>query len=613
MCLGILNLSVLLMNTLLFAHFFACMFHFIGLHSQESKTWISMNKFNKKSVQDLYLYSLYWSTVTMMTVGYGDIVPQNSSEILFTVITIFVGCIIVGYNINKIGNIFQDMNKDGEKIQENINKINTFMDSKAINGNLQMRIRAYLNFIWQKQNEKLNKEVLNIIDSLSDSLKEELYLEGYGDIIRNYPVLSDNFSYDFLSYLIRSMQEQTFMKNDLIFKEDELSKSNLYFIISGEIEIFRSILENNPPIILKKLKEKENFGEFCFFTGFQQMYSARASTYTQVYKISRENFLDILNKFPLDYEKYSEIKDKIILYRNYECYNLRCIICNQRDHMNHKCPLMHYVPNKENIILRYLYSEDQERKPCKRRKMKNFNSLIDKLKIAKNIKAMKLCFRKKYETSNEDSLSQEEENEERKNFEKKIDLRKKKTFLDHKPFIKLKEIEADSPIQSPKEGKLSPNHLNSFFYVDNIKKTKKNSSFSLNQESNFELNKTFLNYFPEGNFRNFVGKLQMNKNIRESPIKKKREILEVENLKNFPKKIKPGYSFLKTCNFDGSEKIEREKNFQSDSEMDKEKVSFISNFSRFSRTNTFFKKETKKTNFTELVNELKQQKYQNKK
>ena len=598
------------MNTLLFAHFFACMFQFIGLHSQESRTWISIHDFNKKSVKDLYLYSLYWSTVTMMTVGYGDIVPQNSLEISFTVITIFVGCIIVGYNINKIGNIFHDMNKEVEKIQENINKINKFMDSKAINGNLQMRIRAYLNFIWQKQNEKLNKEVLNIIDSLSDSLKEELYIEGYGDIIRNYVLLSNNFSYDFLSCLIRSMQEQTFMKNDLIIQEDELSKSNLYFIISGEIEIFRSIQENNPPIILKKLKEKDNFGEFCFLTGLQHIYSARASTYTQVYKISRESFLDVLNKFPLDYEKYCEIKDKIILYRNYECYNLRCIICNQKDHMNCHCPLMHYVPNKENIILRYLYSENQVRKPCKRRKMNNFHPLIDKLKMTKKVKAMKLCFRKEFKTSNEDSISQEE-NENIKKFEKNLDLRKNESYVEDKPFIKLKEIEADSPIQSPKERKLSPIHLNSLFHENNFKKTQRNSSFSLSQESNFELSKTFRNYFPEGNITNFVGKLQMNEIFfSKMPLKKKGE---VENLKKFTKNIKPGYTFLKTCNFEGSEKIEKEKNFQSDSEKEKKKMNMISNFNGFTRTKTFFKKETKKTNFVELVNELKQQKNNKKK
>ena len=176
--------------------------------------------------------------MTMMTVGYGDIVPQNPYEMIFTVITIFCGCIIVGFNINKIGNIFQDMKKETEETEENISKINKFMESKHINRSLQMRIRAYLKFVWQKQNEKLNDELLNMIDSLSDSLKEELYLEGYGEIIRNYPLFSDNFSSGFLSRLIRSMQEQTFMKNELIFQENELSKQNLYFINSGESRDF---------------------------------------------------------------------------------------------------------------------------------------------------------------------------------------------------------------------------------------------------------------------------------------------------------------------------------------------------------------------------------------
>ena len=178
-----MNLLVLLGTTLLFSHLFACMFHYIAVVSElEERTWLKVYSMNYRTSLQQYLVSLYWSTVTMMTVGYGDIVPQNPSEMLFTLFTLFIGCIIFGYNINKIGDIFNEMNKKEIKLEGNLEKINEFMESKKIDGNLQMRVRAYLKFIWNNQNEQLNEELLNIIDTLSDNLKEELYLQGYGNV-----------------------------------------------------------------------------------------------------------------------------------------------------------------------------------------------------------------------------------------------------------------------------------------------------------------------------------------------------------------------------------------------------------------------------------------------
>ena len=320
----------------------------------------------------------------MMTVGYGDIVPQNSDEIAFTLVTVLCGCLVFGYDLNKIANIFQDMNKQQEQMQDKMNKINKFMEAKGIHANLQMRVRAYLNFLWQNQNQQLNEEILEMIGSLSDSLKGELYLQSYGEIIKRHCVLAESFSENFLYDLIRCMEEQNFMKNEIVFQEKDPKNNYLYFIISGEVEIFQHINQEQPPIILKKIQGNESFGEFSFFTGLNHIHSAKASQYSKVYKISHEKFLEVLSNFPNDYEKYCELKDKIILYENYNDLNLRCLICYKKDHLCNQCNLVHYIPNKESILLRHLFSKNMERKHSLRGR-KKFNALFLKKKF-KSIK-----------------------------------------------------------------------------------------------------------------------------------------------------------------------------------------------------------------------------------
>lgn len=59
-----------------------------------------------------YLRAYYFTTVTMITVGYGDITPTNSLEYLLSILTMIIACGMFGYNLNTIGHILAEMNID---------------------------------------------------------------------------------------------------------------------------------------------------------------------------------------------------------------------------------------------------------------------------------------------------------------------------------------------------------------------------------------------------------------------------------------------------------------------------------------------------------------------
>jgi len=50
-----------------------------------------------------YIYSFYFGTSTIFTVGYGDISPRNEAEVVIVIVVQSVGVIIMGYIINEIG------------------------------------------------------------------------------------------------------------------------------------------------------------------------------------------------------------------------------------------------------------------------------------------------------------------------------------------------------------------------------------------------------------------------------------------------------------------------------------------------------------------------------
>ena len=78
----------------------------------EGSTWIIKNGLADSSNLEQYFYSLYWSAVTLMTVGYGDISAQNLHEVMFCTIAVIMGCGVLAYIINSIGIIVADLNKE---------------------------------------------------------------------------------------------------------------------------------------------------------------------------------------------------------------------------------------------------------------------------------------------------------------------------------------------------------------------------------------------------------------------------------------------------------------------------------------------------------------------
>jgi len=557
---GILDLIVLLVTSLFFSHLFACFFHLIAVVSPLPKTWLTNYGLITQPLMKQYLYSLYWSTITIMTVGYGDIVPQNPREIGFTLITVILGCIVFGYNLNKIASIFQEMNEGRKKIQSDINKINKFMESKNIDSTLQMRIRAYLKFVWENQNDKLNNEVLGIIDLLSDPLKKELYLHSYGKNMRNHPLLqSDTFSEEFLSSVIRYTEEENFMKNDQIYIENENKNLNLYYIVSGGVNLYNVVHQENHPVLLKSMKEKEFFGDYSFITGMNPVFSARAAEFTKVYKISHEKFIATLRNFPEDYEKYCEIRDKFILYQDFSKSNLRCFICLRKDHLSNSCPLVHYIANQKSIVLRHVFSNDMERKPLQRKRKKlnslnikkkiiiawktfgkgcqinsddNFSDSCSEVNISQNVISSSqndLLFDNlsHQSNSNHDINNIGSNNYVNANDNSQFHTIKNKLVSDKElPIFRntYQYLKDPQEPQEPKELK-EPKEPKEPKELKEPKEDERNLTLITSfkpSENDLELVKTFNNYFPDSNIAQFIGKYRQNRKLFARELKRKK-------------------------------------------------------------------------------------------
>lgn len=79
------------------------MWHGIG-QTDEDMNWMKRPgiEIYGQNWDERYISSIYWAVTTMITVGYGDIVPQNNLEKIIALFTMLLACAVFGYSMNTV-------------------------------------------------------------------------------------------------------------------------------------------------------------------------------------------------------------------------------------------------------------------------------------------------------------------------------------------------------------------------------------------------------------------------------------------------------------------------------------------------------------------------------
>ena len=377
---NIIGFMKLIFIILLFSHWSACIWIFIG-KVEESSSWIIYYGLRDESFFKQYVNALYYIVVVINTVGFGDIVSTTTIEKGFTIVFIYIACVIFGITLNRIGMILQNINRSSRELKRSLNLINGFMKSKNIDFNLKIKIKNYLEYIWQEE-KKNQKETQEIINKLSKSLREELLSNANGKVIKETPLLNKNFSETTLRQILSEMHELNLTPGDLIYSENDVDDNNLYLIKDGEIDLYLEGHNENKRICLKILRKGDFFGEKSFFCGIPRLSCARSVSFSSLFVINKDDFLRVLKQNPDDFERFCEIRDQINLNDDWSKLYLKCESCNSLHHSLFTCPLLHLVLPKKRIILRSQYSLPQVRNEfLRKRSKKMFNSFSNFNKI----------------------------------------------------------------------------------------------------------------------------------------------------------------------------------------------------------------------------------------
>lgn len=110
----------------------------------------------------------------MLTIGFGDITPQNPKEAIIVSLVEMFGVILFAFIINAVHTIMASIRDIKEKRERNLESVNRFMRAKPIDPDLQREVKkAVVNISDTLRIEELESED-KILNSIAPTLRERL-------------------------------------------------------------------------------------------------------------------------------------------------------------------------------------------------------------------------------------------------------------------------------------------------------------------------------------------------------------------------------------------------------------------------------------------------------
>ncbi|KAL4474857.1 hypothetical protein ABPG74_001553 [Tetrahymena malaccensis] len=374
---GIISFVILLLKALYFCHIFSCGFLKLGLYQvQNNKGWLIHYEIDSVNKWIQYLYSYYFSVITMTTIGYGDITAQTEIERFFMIFFAMISCGIFGYTINSIGNILYDFNKKNEHFLQQLAQLNKYFKFFKVDITLQNKARKYLEFV---NSEKFSDNYVSTdssLSSLSNYLQNEIKLNTCKKVLDKFQILTQLFSDQFRHSLSSKMKELELAPEQFIFKQGQCIEPAIYFINCGVIEIVNEKCDQANKQEIQSLKQGDIFGVEDFFGEVnEKKFSYKSKDSSSMFYLTQSDFQQELKKYPDQVEAYCYLRDSIQFDFDYSKISKPCFSCKRYTHTLNKCPYLFYGTNKSRIILNYNRQIDQIVKNFQRKQFNKVNSL----------------------------------------------------------------------------------------------------------------------------------------------------------------------------------------------------------------------------------------------
>ncbi|XP_054584083.1 cyclic nucleotide-gated cation channel alpha-3 [Eptesicus fuscus] len=311
---NVFRIGNLVLYILVIIHWNACIYFaiskFIGFGTD---SWVYPNISNPEygRLSRKYIYSLYWSTLTLTTIGETP-PPVKDEEYLFVVVDFLVGVLIFATIVGNVGSMISNMNASRTEFQAKMDAIKQYMQLRKVTKDLETRVLRWFDYLWANRKTVDEREVLK---SLPDKLKAEIAINVHLDTLKKVRIFQDCEA-GLLVELVLKLRPAVFSPGDYICKKGDIGRE-MYIIKEGKL----AVVADDGLTQFVVLSDGSYFGEISILnikgskSGNRRTANIRSIGYSDLFCLSKDDLMEALTEYP-DAKKALEEKGRQILMKD---------------------------------------------------------------------------------------------------------------------------------------------------------------------------------------------------------------------------------------------------------------------------------------------------------
>ncbi|KAM9295258.1 cyclic nucleotide-gated channel alpha-1 [Morus bassanus] len=311
---NIFRISNLVMYIVIIIHWNACVYYSISKAiGFGADTWVYPNTSDPEFARltRKYVYSLYWSTLTLTTIGETP-PPVRDSEYFFVVIDFLVGVLIFATIVGNVGSMISNMNAARAEFQARIDAIKQYMHFRNVSKDMEKRVIKWFDYLWTNKKAVDEREVLKY---LPDKLKAEIAINVHLETLKKVRIFADCEA-GLLVELVLKLQPQVYSPGDYICRKGDIGRE-MYIIKEGKL----AVVADDGITQFVVLSDGSYFGEISILNikgskaGNRRTANIRSIGYSDLFCLSKDDLMEALTEYP-DAKAMLEEKGKQILMKD---------------------------------------------------------------------------------------------------------------------------------------------------------------------------------------------------------------------------------------------------------------------------------------------------------
>ncbi|KAK1803742.1 hypothetical protein P4O66_020761, partial [Electrophorus voltai] len=241
-----------------------------------------------------YAYSMYWSTLTLTTIGETP-PPEKNSEYFFVVADFLIGVLIFATIVGNVGSMITNMNAARADFQARIDAIKQYMSFRKVTKDLEKRVIKWFDYLWTNKKAVDEREVLKF---LPDKLRVEVAINVHLDTLKKVRIFADCEA-GLLVELVLKLQPQVYGPGDYVCKKGDIGRE-MYIIKEGKL----AVVADDGVTQFVVLSDGSYFGEISILNikgskaGNRRTANIRSIGYSDLFCLSKDDLMEAMKEYP---------------------------------------------------------------------------------------------------------------------------------------------------------------------------------------------------------------------------------------------------------------------------------------------------------------------------